>query len=59
MISCKYAIKANHKLTMLELNDLVDKVEIMEQGGVKTCPHGRPVRIAFTKNDIEKLFKRI
>lgn len=59
MISCKYAIKANHKLSAIELQDLVDRVENMEQTGVKTCPHGRPVRITFAKNDIEKLFKRI
>ena len=58
MISCKYAIKANHKLTLVEMEDLVKRAEAMEEDGVKTCPHGRPVKISFTKTEIEKLFKR-
>ncbi len=58
MISCKYAIKANHRLSLMEMQDLVDRIEGMEKSGVNTCPHGRPVRILFTKAEIEKLFKR-
>ncbi len=58
MISCKYAIKANHKLTILEMEDLVKQMEKLEETGVHTCPHGRPIKIAFTKAEIEKLFKR-
>ena len=58
MISCKYAIKANHRLSMTEMQDLVRRTEAMEDGGVKTCPHGRPVRVTLTKAEIEKMFKR-
>ncbi len=58
MISCKYAIKANHKLTLMEMEDLVKRLEELEETGVSTCPHGRPIKIAFTKAEIEKLFKR-
>lgn len=58
MISCKYAIKANHHLSLMEMQDLVERTERMEREGVRTCPHGRPVRISFTKAEIEKLFKR-
>ena len=58
MISCKYAIKANHHLSMAEMQDLVRRTEAMETGGVKTCPHGRPVRVTITKAEIEKMFKR-
>ncbi len=58
MISCKYAIKANHKLSLIEMEDLVKRTEVMEEDGVKTCPHGRPVKISFTKAEIEKMFKR-
>ncbi len=58
MISCKYAIKANHKLTLVEMEDLIKRLEELEKIGVSTCPHGRPIKIAFTKAEIEKLFKR-
>lgn len=59
MISCKYAIKANHKLNLAEMTDLVEKVWDMEGDGIATCPHGRPIKIEFTKTEIEKMFKRI
>lgn len=58
MIACKYAIKANHKLNVAEMQDLIYKVWEMEANGIKTCPHGRPIRIEFSKDDIEKMFKR-
>ncbi len=58
MIACKYAIKANHKLNSYEIKDLIEKVWDMEDRGIKTCPHGRPIKIAFSKFEIEKMFKR-
>lgn len=58
MIACKYAIKANKKLNDVEMRDLIDKVWQMEAEGICTCPHGRPIRIEFTKEEIEKMFKR-
>ncbi|MEE1013118.1 MAG: DNA mismatch repair endonuclease MutL [Clostridia bacterium] len=58
MISCKGAIKANKRLSYAEMQDLAQKVLDMEEERVATCPHGRPIRISFTKTEIEKLFKR-
>ncbi len=58
MIACKYAIKANHKLNAAEMQDLINKVWQLQKGGICTCPHGRPIKIEFSKEDIEKLFKR-
>ena len=58
MISCKYAIKANHKLNSAEMQELIEKVWVMAESGITTCPHGRPIKIEFTKTEIEKLFKR-
>jgi len=58
MIACKGAIKANKHLSYTEMQDLVKKVVAMEEKGVVSCPHGRPIRITFTKDEIEKLFKR-
>ena len=58
MIACKYAIKANKRLSYAEMEDLAKRVLALEESGIATCPHGRPIRIAFTKTEIEKLFKR-
>lgn len=58
MIACKYAIKANHKLNISEMQDLIEKVWDMEKKGIRTCPHGRPIKIEFSKDEVEKMFKR-
>lgn len=58
MIACKYAIKANKKLTYEEMKDLTDRLKTLEDAGITTCPHGRPIKIVFTKYEIEKMFKR-
>ena len=56
-IACKGAIKANHSLHGEEMKALLDAVFALE--GINTCPHGRPITIAFSKEFIEKQFKRI
>ncbi|MBR2452555.1 MAG: DNA mismatch repair endonuclease MutL [Clostridia bacterium] len=58
-ISCKYAIKANKKLSAIEMEALIRDVESLENKGITTCPHGRPIKVEFTKREIEKMFKRI
>ncbi len=58
-VSCKYAIKANKKLSVPEMEGLLRDVAELEAKGICTCPHGRPIKIKFTKQEIEKLFKRI
>ena len=58
MIACKYAIKANKRLNAAEMQEVIDTVMRLEADGIKTCPHGRPIKIVFTKTEIEKLFKR-
>ncbi len=59
MISCKYAIKANKKLSFAEMEDIVLKtLELLKQGK-STCPHGRPILVEISKTDLEKMFKRI
>ena len=57
MIACKGAVKANHAMTKQEMEILVRLV--LENDRIRTCPHGRPLMIAFSKNYIEKEFKRI
>ncbi|MBQ2931525.1 MAG: DNA mismatch repair endonuclease MutL [Clostridia bacterium] len=59
MVSCKYAIKANRRLSMLEMESALKDVAELEAMGITTCPHGRPIKISYSKYEIEKLFKRI
>lgn len=54
-MSCKGAIKANHKLKYEEMYDMVAKIH---EVGIFTCPHGRPIIARINLNDMEKLFKR-
>lgn len=58
-VSCKYAIKANKRLSDREITALLKDVEELEAQGITTCPHGRPIKVAFTKRELEKMFKRI
>ncbi|MCZ2256987.1 DNA mismatch repair endonuclease MutL [Sporosarcina sp. G11-34] len=57
MMSCKRSIKANHHLTMSDMERLLNDLSEMENPF--TCPHGRPVLIHFTSYEIEKMFKRV
>lgn len=54
-MSCKGAIKANEKLSLNEMETIIKKLHDI---GEYTCPHGRPIIIKITLNDLEKLFKR-
>lgn len=56
-ISCKAAIKANDELSFKEMEDLINKLNLLKDP--YTCPHGRPTIIKLTLNEIEKRFKRI
>ena len=56
-IACRGAIKANKELTVREMETLLDN--ILSLDNINTCPHGRPITIEFTKDFIEKQFKRI
>ncbi|MFC6207418.1 DNA mismatch repair endonuclease MutL [Levilactobacillus tongjiangensis] len=57
MMSCKRAIKANHHLDDQQARALLKKLATAENPF--NCPHGRPVLVHFTDQDLEKLFKRI
>ena len=40
-----------------EIDELVRL--FVAEGGVNTCPHGRPIIVKITKYELEKMFKRI
>jgi DNA mismatch repair protein MutL len=55
-MACKAAIKAGHRLTPIEVQHLLDR---MQRAGIFShCPHGRPVLKRFSRGDIEKWFQR-
>ena len=54
-MSCKAAIKGGQKNGPEELRRVAEAVM---SGAVKYCPHGRPVAVELTRNQLEKLFKR-
>lgn len=56
-LSCKAAVKGNHKMSAAEANALID--QLMELENPYACPHGRPTIISMSKYELEKKFKRI
>ncbi len=57
LISCKAAIKAGDKLTAEEIEDLLRHRDLCQDS--HHCPHGRPTALVFTRNELDKRFKRI
>lgn len=57
LMACKRSIKANHYLSIEEMERLLEDLRKTEDPF--TCPHGRPVIIHQTYYEIEKMFKRI
>lgn len=56
-MSCKAAVKGNHKLSFAEANHLIEELLTLENP--YHCPHGRPTIISMSKYELEKKFKRI
>ena len=54
--ACKAAIKAKDRLDEVEMRELTYRLSKLENP--YTCPHGRPIIISLTKNEIERRFKR-
>jgi DNA mismatch repair protein MutL len=56
-LACHSVIRANRKLELEEMRALLrdlDQVEFATQ-----CPHGRPVLVEFSRDQLEHLFKRL
>lgn len=56
-MSCKAAVKGNHRLTAAEADELID--QLLDLENPYACPHGRPTIISMSKYELEKKFKRI
>ncbi|MDR0676977.1 MAG: DNA mismatch repair endonuclease MutL [Elusimicrobiota bacterium] len=57
MIACKNSIKANQKMSFIEMQELVKR--LMKTENPYHCPHGRPTIISMTQKEIDKKFSRI
>lgn len=56
-MACHSVIRANRKLEIPEIQALLcelDQIEFATQ-----CPHGRPVLIEFSRDQLDRLFKRV
>ena len=57
MISCKAAIKAGDKLTPEEVTVLLENRDLCRDS--HHCPHGRPTALIFSREELDRRFKRI
>ncbi len=57
LMACHKAIRANLKMNVMEMQNLLKDLEKCENP--RHCPHGRPIMVTITKNELEKLFKRV
>lgn len=55
--ACRAAVKAGDRSQPAELQRLAEQV--LFNRDIRTCPHGRPVCIEFTRKELEKQFGRI
>ncbi len=57
MISCKAAIKAGDRLSVEEVDAFLEQRHLFHD--THHCPHGRPTALVFTREELDKRFKRI
>ena len=56
-IACKAAIKAGDRLAPEEIDALLEQRHLIDDA--HHCPHGRPTALVFTREELDKQFKRI
>jgi DNA mismatch repair protein MutL len=56
-IACKAAIKAGDRLAPAEIASLLEQRHLCDDA--HHCPHGRPTALVFTREELDKQFKRV
>lgn len=56
-IACKAAIKAGNRLSQEEMQALIEHRHLCQDA--HHCPHGRPSWLVFSREELDKKFKRI
>jgi len=57
MMACKAAVKAGDRLSAQEIAALLEHRELCRDS--HHCPHGRPTALVFTREELDRRFKRI
>jgi DNA mismatch repair protein MutL len=57
MMACKAAVKAGDKLSNDEISELLKQRDMYQE--THHCPHGRPTALFFSRDQLDKMFKRI
>ncbi|HEX5472614.1 MAG TPA: DNA mismatch repair endonuclease MutL [Lacipirellulaceae bacterium] len=57
MIACKAAVKFGDRLSAEEIESLLAQRHLAQDQ--HHCPHGRPTSLVFTRDDLDRQFKRI
>ncbi len=57
LMACHSAIRAGQRLNIQEMEKLVKDLDVCDNS--THCPHGRPIRVAWDPQKLEKLFKRV
>lgn len=57
MMACKAAVKAGDRLTQTEITALLEQRDLYHD--THHCPHGRPTALFFSREQLDKMFKRI
>ena len=56
-IACKAAVKAGDRLAPAEIASLLEQRHLVHDP--HHCPHGRPTALVFTREELDRQFKRI
>ncbi len=57
MIACKAAVKAGDRLVPEEITALLQQRHLIDDA--HHCPHGRPTALVFSREELDRQFKRI
>ncbi|MFP4654753.1 MAG: DNA mismatch repair endonuclease MutL [Methanohalobium sp.] len=55
-MACRSAIKAGHVCSTNQIEKLV--AQLRNTQNPYTCPHGRPTMLSFTRDELDRMFKR-
>ena len=56
MMACKAAVKAGDRLSPQEISSLLEQRHLYRD--THHCPHGRPTALVFSRQQLDKMFKR-